>query len=288
MTYTNNFELNNGVKIPALGLGTWLLNDEQTEQAVIDAISLGYRHIDTAQAYGNEKGVGEGVRKSGVDRQELFITTKVAAEEKTYEGAAASIDESLRKTGLDYFDLMIIHSPQPWKEVNQLDDRYFEGNIQAWKALEAAYKAGKVRAIGVSNFLREDLENLLENTEIKPMVNQVLCHIGNTPLELIEFCQSKEIKVEAYTPIGHGAILNRKDVKAIATKYDVSVAQLSLKYALQLGIVVIPKTSNPDHMKNNAELDFEISDADMETLKAIEKIDDYGEHSFFPVFGGKL
>ena len=282
MTYTNNFELNNGVKIPALGLGTWLLNDEQTEQAVIDAISLGYRHIDTAQAYGNEKGVGEGVRKSGVDRQELFITTKVAAEEKTYEGAAASIDESLRKTGLDYFDLMIIHSPQPWKEVNQLDDRYFEGNIQAWKALEAAYKAGKVRAIGVSNFLREDLENLLENTEIKPMVNQVLCHIGNTPLELIEFCQSKEIKVEAYSPIGHGAILNRKDVKAIATKYDVSVAQLSLKYALQLGIVVIPKTSNPDHMKNNAELDFEISDADMETLKAIEKIDDYGEHSFFP------
>jgi diketogulonate reductase-like aldo/keto reductase len=288
MTYTSNFELNNGVKIPALGLGTWLLNDEQTEQAVIDAISLGYRHIDTAQAYGNEKGVGEGVRKSGVDRQELFITTKVAAEEKTYEGAAASIDESLRKTGLDYFDLMIIHSPQPWKEVNQLDDRYFEGNIQAWKALEAAYKAGKVRAIGVSNFLREDLENLLENTEIKPMVNQVLCHIGNTPLELIEFCQSKEIKVEAYSPIGHGAILNRKDVKAIATKYDVSVAQLSLKYALQLGIVVIPKTSNPDHMKNNAELDFEISDADMETLKAIEKIDDYGEHSFFPVFGGKL
>ena len=288
MTYTNNVELNNGVKIPALGLGTWLLNDEQTEQAVIDAISLGYRHIDTAQAYGNEKGVGEGVRKSGVDRQELFITTKVAAEEKTYEGAAASIDESLRKTGLDYFDLMIIHSPQPWKEVNQLDDRYFEGNIQAWKALEAAYKAGKVRAIGVSNFLREDLENLLENTEIKPMVNQVLCHIGNTPLELIEFCQSKEIKVEAYSPIGHGAILNRKDVKAIATKYDVSVAQLSLKYALQLGIVVIPKTSNPDHMKNNAELDFEISDADMETLKAIEKIDDYGEHSFFPVFGGKL
>ena len=288
MTYTNNFELNNGVKIPALGLGTWLLNDEQTEQAVIDAISLGYRHIDTAQAYGTEKGVGEGVRKSGVDRQELFITTKVAAEEKTYEGAAASIDESLRKTGLDYFDLMIIHSPQPWKEVNQLDDRYFEGNIQAWKALEAAYKAGKVRAIGVSNFLREDLENLLENTEIKPMVNQVLCHIGNTPLELIEFCQSKEIKVEAYSPIGHGAILNRKDVKAIATKYDVSVAQLSLKYALQLGIVVIPKTSNPDHMKNNAELDFEISDADMETLKAIEKIDDYGEHSFFPVFGGKL
>lgn len=288
MTYTNNFELNNGVKIPALGLGTWLLNDEQTEQAVIDAIALGYRHIDTAQAYGNEKGVGEGVRKSGVDRQELFITTKVAAEEKTYEGAAASIDDSLRKAGLDYFDLMIIHSPQPWKEVNQSDDRYFEGNIQAWKALEAAYKAGKVRAIGVSNFLREDLENLLENTEIKPMVNQVLCHIGNTPLELIEFCQTNGIQVEAYSPIGHGAVLNLEDVKAIAAKYDVSVAQLSLKYDLQLGIVVIPKTSNPDHMKNNAELDFEISDADMETLKAIEKIDDYGEHSFFPVFGGKL
>lgn len=285
--FNETYKLSNGVEIPLLGLGTWLLDDEQAAQAVRDAVSSGYRHIDTAQAYMNEAGIGEGIRSCGVAREELFITTKVAAEAKTYEEVTNSIDESLTKLGLDYIDLLIIHSPQPWTEFRE-EKRYFEENKEAWKAMEDAYKAGKVKAIGLSNFLQDDMENILSSCEIKPMVNQILAHVSNTPLELIEFCQKNGILVEAYSPIAHGAVLDNKEVKVIADKYGVSVAQLCLRYDIQLGLAVIPKTANPDHMRINAKLDFGISDADMETLKNVEPIRDYGEHSYFPVFGGKL
>ncbi|MCZ8495522.1 aldo/keto reductase [Priestia megaterium] len=285
--FNETYKLSNGVEIPLLGLGTWLLDDEQAAQAVRDAISNGYRHIDTAQAYMNEAGIGEGICSSGVEREELFITTKVAAEAKTYEKVTESIDESLIKMGLDYIDLLIIHSPQPWTEFRE-KNRYFEENKEAWKAMEDAYKAGKVKAIGLSNFLQDDIENILSSCEIKPMVNQVLAHVSNTPLDLIEFCQKNDILVEAYSPIAHGAVLDNKEVKVIADKYGVSVAQLCLRYDIQLGFAVIPKSANPDHMRINAELDFVISDADMEILKNVEPIQDYGEHSYFPVFGGKL
>lgn len=288
MIYNETFTLNNGVKIPKLGLGTWLMNDEQTAQAVRDAVKLGYRHIDTAQAYENEKGVGDGVRTCGVKREELFITTKVAAECKSYESAAKSIDASLKRAGLDYFDLIIIHHPQPWMEVNQSENRYFEENKQVWKALEDGYKAGKAKAIGVSNFEKEDLRNILSSCEIKPMVDQILAHISNTPLQLIDFCQENGIQVEAYSPVAHGAVLGNEAIKSIADKYGVSVPQLCLKYDIQLGLVVLPKTANPAHMENNAALDFTISGEDMELLKNIDRIKDYGAHSFFPVFGGKL
>lgn len=285
--FNETYKLSNGVEIPLLGLGTWLLDDEQAAQAVRDAVSSGYRHIDTAQAYMNEAGIGEGIRSCGVAREELFITTKVAAEAKTYKEVTESIDESLTKMGLDYIDLLIIHSPQPWTEFRE-ENRYFEENKEAWKAMEDAYKAGKVKAIGLSNFLQDDIENILSSCEIKPMVNQILAHVSNTPLELIEFCQKNGILVEAYSPIAHGAVLGNEEVKVIADKYGVSVAQLCLRYDIQLGLAVIPKTANPNHMKDNAELDFVISDADMEILKNVEPIEDYGEHSYFPVFGGKL
>ncbi|WP_176343554.1 aldo/keto reductase [Priestia aryabhattai] len=285
--FNETYKLSNGVEIPLLGLGTWLLDDEQAAQAVRDAVSSGYRHIDTAQAYMNEAGIGEGIRSCGVAREELFITTKVAAEAKTYEEVTNSIDESLTKLGLDYIDLLIIHSPQPWTEFRE-EKRYFEENKEAWKAMEDAYKAGKVKAIGLSNFLQDDIENILSSCEIKPMVNQILAHVSNTPLELIEYCQKNGILVEAYSPIAHGAALDNKEVKVIADKYGVSVAQLCLRYDIQLGLAVIPKTANPDHMRINAKLDFVISDADMEILKNVKPIQDYGEHSYFPVFGGKL
>ncbi|MGO4271919.1 aldo/keto reductase [Paenibacillus sp. TAF58] len=285
--FNETFKLSNGVEIPKLGLGTWMLNDEQAAQAVRDAVSIGYRHIDTAQAYMNEAGVGEGIRSCGVERKKLFITTKVAAELKTYEAVTQSIDESLVKMGLDYIDLLIIHSPQPWEEFRK-EKRYFEENKEVWKAMENAYKTGKEKVIGLSNFLQDDVENIFASCEIKPMVNQILAHVSNTPLELIEFCQKNDILVEAYSPIAHGAVLDNAEVKVIADKYGVSVAQLCLRYDIQLGLVVIPKTANPNHMRNNAELDFVISDADMETLKNVEHIQNYGEHSFFPVFGGKL
>lgn len=254
--YQNTLTLNNGVKIQQLGLGTWFIPDDQAAEAVKAAVALGYRHIDTAQAYGNERGVGDGVRTCGVPREELFVVSKVAAEHKTYESAAASIDETLAKMGLDYLDMMIIHSPQPWVEVNQSENRYVEGNRAAWRALEDAYKAGKLKAIGISNFQVGDIESLLETAEIKPMVNQILCHISNTPLELVEYCQKNGIAVEAYSPIAHGEILHQPEIQAMAEKYGVSVPQLCIRYTLQLGTISLPKTGNPEHMKTNAEVDF--------------------------------
>lgn len=286
--YNETVKLVNGVDVPRLALGTWLIDDDKAADAVRAAIKLGYRHIDTAQAYGNEKGVGEGVRASGVDRKEIFITSKVAAEHKTYEEAAAGINKTLATMGLDYIDMMIIHSPQPWTEVNQSDNRYIEGNREAWRALEDAYKAGRIRAIGVSNFIREDINNLWEGCEIKPMVNQVLCHISNTPLDLIEYCQSKGIIMEAYSPVAHGEAMKNEKIAEMADKYGVSIPQLCIRYDIQLGMVVLPKTANLEHMKTNADVDFVISDEDMELLKDVEKIESYGEHGFFPVFGGRL
>ena len=210
--FDNSIVLNNGVKIPQLGLGTWFIDDDKAADAVKAAVEIGYRHIDTAQAYGNERGVGEGVRTCGIPRNELFVVSKVAAEHKTYEEAMAGINETLEKMGLDYLDMMIIHSPQPWAKVNQCEDRYVEGNRAAWKALEDAYMAGKLKAIGVSNFLIEDIESLLETAKIKPMVNQILLHISNTPMELVEYCQKNSIVVEAYSPIAHGEILNQPEI----------------------------------------------------------------------------
>ena len=286
--YTNKLKLSNGIEIPQLALGTWLIDDGKAAEAVKSAISLGYRHIDTAQAYGNELGVGEGIRQSGIAREKIFLTTKIAAEHKSYESAARSIDESLSKLGLSYIDLMIIHSPQPWKEVNQSENRYLAENSEVWRALEDAYEAGKVRAIGVSNFLQGDIENILQSAKIKPMVNQILCHIANTPLELIEWCASQGILTEAYSPVAHGEALKNESIVAMAQKYGVSVAQLCIRYCIQLGMIVLPKAAKAEHQKSNAEVDFEISAADMEILKRIERIKDYGEASFFPVFGGKL
>ena len=283
-TYT----LANGIKIPKLGLGTWLLNDDQTAEAVKAALACGYRHIDTAQAYGNEAGVGRGLRESGIAREDVFVTTKVAAEHKDYESAAASIDASLATAGLDYLDLVIIHGPQPWKEVNQSDDRHLDGNREAWRALEDALEAGKVRAIGVSNFLQADLENILATCRVKPMVNQVLAHVGNTPFELIDWCREHGILVEAYSPVGHGAVLGNAEIAAIAERHGVSVPQLCIRYCLQLGLVALPKSGNPAHIRANAEVDFEISDADMEALREVSPVTDYGEASFFPVYGGTL
>lgn len=286
--YSKTLALSNGIVVPQLALGTWFIDDDKAAEAVHEAVKIGYRHIDTAQAYANERGVGEGVRTAGIPREELFVTTKVAAEHKDYESAARSIDESLAAMGLDYLDMMIIHSPQPWVEVNQSDDRYFEGNLEVWRALTDAYKAGKIRAIGVSNFQKEDIDNIWDNAEVKPMVNQVLCHISNTPLGLIDYCQSKGTVMEAYSPVAHGEALKNPKIAEMAAKYGVTIPQLCIRYDLQLGMITLPKTANPEHMKSNADVDFEISSEDMEALKHVEKIKDYGDAGIFPVYGGKL
>lgn len=285
MTILNQFyTLSNQVEIPKLGLGTWFIDDDKAAQAVRDAVAIGYRNIDTAQAYGNERGVGEGVRTASASRQDLFVSTKLAAEIKDYDGAVAAIDGSLKTMGLDYLDLMLIHSPQPWDDFRGGD--YAKGNREAWRALEEAYTAGKLRAIGVSNFEQSDLENILSSAAVAPHVNQLLVHAGNTPSELIAYCESKGILVEAYSPIAHGEILKNEAVRAMAQRYQVSVPQLCIRYTLQLGTVSLPKTANPEHMRDNAAVDFEISEADMDALRGLTA-SDYGEHAAFPVYSGK-
>ena len=278
----NDFILSNGNKIPALAFGTWLIKNKDASRCVKLALEAGYKHIDTAQAYGNEEGVGIGIKESGIDRKDIYVTTKVKAEHKSYKAAKKSINESLKKLDLEYIDLILIHCPQPWILYGS-KRRYFKENIQVWKALEEAYKESKVKAIGVSNFAIDDLENIMNNCEIKPMVNQILCHIGSTPMDIIKFCQENDIVVEAYSPIAHGAALKDKNIASMAEKYNVSIAQLCIKYTLQLDTISIPKASSKEHIEDNAKLDFEISEEDMVELIKLNEID-YGKDSFWPVF----
>lgn len=283
---SESFLLSNGVCIPKVGLGTWEIADDKVAEAVREAVKIGYRHIDTAQGYGNERGVGKGIRTCGLKREEVFVTTKLEADIKDYDGTQAAIEGSLNRLGLDYIDLMLIHAPQPWTHFREAD-RYLEGNQAAWCALEKAYKAGRLRAIGVSNFQVADIENILGHCEVRPMVNQILAHVSNTPFGLIDYCRENNILVEAYSPMGHGVMLQSEAVGNMAARYGVSIAQLCIRYCLQLGLVVLPKTANPAHMQTNAEVDFEIAADDMQALKAIPQIRNYGEWSIFPVYGGK-
>ena len=261
--------LSNGNKIPTLAYGTWLIDNKIADRCVLDALKAGYRHIDTAQAYRNEVGVGKGIKESGISRQDIYVTTKVEAEYKSYLEAKNSIDESLKKLDLDYVDLVLIHCPQPWNEYGS-PNRYFKENIEVWKALEEAYLQGKVKAIGVSNFLKEDLENIINHCQIKPMINQVLCHIGHTPLELIKYCKEHEIIFESYSPMGHAKILDNEEINLMAEKYHVSVAQLCIKYTLQLETISIPKAQSLSHIIENTKLDFEISKSDMDKLISLD------------------
>lgn len=286
MILNETYTLANGMHIPKLGLSTWFIEDSKAAAAVCTAVKQGYRLIDTAQAYGNERGVGEGVRACGIPRRDIFVASKVAAELKTYEGAAASIDETLARMKLDYLDQMIIHSPQPWKEFRD-KKRYFEENRQVWRALEDAQAAGKIKAIGASNFLQDDLDNLLSTCRVRPMINQILLHIGCTDFALLEFCRAQGIQVEAYSPIAHGEALKNSVIVDMAKKYGVSPAQLCIRYVIQLETMALPKTADAGHMADNAAVDFELSQTDMEKLKHMDPIRDYGRFSIYPVFSGK-
>ncbi|MDF7665190.1 aldo/keto reductase [Bifidobacterium sp. ESL0745] len=281
-----DYTLNNGVKIPKLGFGTWLIDDDKAGAAVQTALACGYRYVDTAQAYENERGVGEGVRASGLKREDVFVSTKVRAEHKDYQSAKDSIEASLKALDVDYIDLLLIHAPEPWSHFHE-GDHCFEGNLEAWRAMEEAVKAGNVRAIGVSNFEDVDLDNILQHGEIKPVVNQLLTHVGNTRFDLLDTAKKDDILVEAYSPIAHGEMAGNPTLTRMAERYDVSVPQLMIRYCLELGTLPLPKASSEAHIRANAEVDFSISTEDMQTLRNMPKVKDYGEASDFPVFSGR-
>jgi diketogulonate reductase-like aldo/keto reductase len=268
-----NYTLANGYKIPKIGLGTWQMTDEEAYAATLSAIKSGYRQIDTASVYGNEGAVGKAVKDSKADREKLFITTKIRAEYKSVESAEKCIKNSFELLKTDYIDLLLIHAPMPWDEIcgraPKPPHRYEKENLQVWHLMEEYVKAGKVRSIGLSNFENEDILNILGGCTIKPVVNQVRCYIGNTPRNGIDFCKEHSILVQAYSPNATGRLLNNEVVKKVAAKYNVTIPQLAVKYDLQLGTQPLPKTTNPAHQAEYAELDFTISAEDMASLESL-------------------
>ena len=257
------YTLYNGVQIPKVGFGTWQTPNEQAYEAVVHALNAGYRHIDTAVVYENETGVGKAIKDSGIPREELFITTKIPADIKTYEGAVASIEKSLVDLGLDYIDLHLIHAPWPWSEVGK-DCK--DGNVEVWKALIEYYNAGKIRAIGVSNFSVADIEYLLEKTNFKPMVNQIRFFIGNTQEPITQYCQTNNILIEAYSPMATGELISNEIVQKIADKYNTTNSKICLRYCIERNTLPLPKSVTKSRIYDNIDLDFEISKEDMKYL----------------------
>lgn len=264
--------LNNGIKIPAIGFGTWQLNDEQTYDFVKLAIKNGYRHIDTAFAYQNEKSIGKVLKELEIKRKDIFITTKIPAEIKNYNDAYSCFCKSLDNLESDYIDLLLIHAPKPWKDFFSNSISYDKENIEVWRMLEKVYKEGKVKAIGVSNFDIKDLENIINNCEIKPMVNQIRFFIGFYQKQLVDYCQKKDITLVGHSTFIAGKIFENNDIKNIALKNNVTVAQLCIKYAVQKDIIPLIKTTKPERMSENIKLDFDISDMDIEYLDNLQEM----------------
>lgn len=269
--------LSNNYKIPNIGFGTFRTpSGEETEQSVLNAIKSGYRHIDCAAAYGNEKSVGDAILKSGVAREELFVTSKLWNDDKGYENTLKAFNKTLEDLQLDYLDLYLIH----WPIAKASKNNWKEANTESWRALEELYNQGKIKAIGVSNFLPHHLEPLLENAKIKPMVNQIEFHPGMLQEETVEFCKKHHILVEAWAPFSNGQILTNPVLKEIADKYKKSVAQLSLRWIIQKGIVPLPKSVTPERIKSNLEVfDFEISEQDVDR---IDRLTDCGGSGLHP------
>ena len=269
--------LSNGVKMPCLGYGTWQAPDSGiTVNNVITALRSGYRHVDTAAIYGNEESVGEGVRKSGIAREEVFVTTKHWITERGFQKTVAACEASLKKLGLDHIDLYLIH----WPAVARCDPKWEETNLDTWRGFERLYQDGKVRAIGVSNFLPVQLDALLRQCKTAPMVNQIEFHPGYLQRETVSYSRYKGMAVEAWSPLGSGAVLKNELLEEIAAKYDRSVAQLCIRFALQSGVIPLPKASSKERIESNMHVfDFEISSEDMQTIAAMPRT---GYSGFYP------
>ncbi len=254
-------KLNNNVRMPILGLGVYQSPPGRvTQNAVKFALSVGYRHVDTARIYGNEADVGQAVHQSGITREALFVTTKLWNSDQGYDSTLRACEASLRTLGMDYLDLYLIHFPVP------------ETRKESWKAMKTLLGKGKCRAIGVSNFTIPHLEDLLETHEVTPAVNQVEFHPFLYQRELLEYCQRKGIQVEAYSPLARGERFKHPRITALATKYSKTPAQLMLRWGLQHGLVVIPKSTGEERIRENSQVfDFEISSEDMRSLDSLNE-----------------
>lgn len=262
-------KLSNGREMPCVGYGTWETPDDVAEAGVKCALELGYRHIDTAAAYGNEVGVGKGIKASGVKREEIFLTTKHWVSERGYEKTLAAIDASLKKLGTDYLDLYLIH----WPCVEKVTPEWAEINADTWRGFEQAHKQGKILSLGVSNFEEKHIEALKKYAKIMPVVNQIEFHPGYNQLETVEYCQKNGMLVQGWSPLGHGSVLASDILAEYAKKYGVAPAKICLRYALQHGVVPLPKSTNPERIADNLNVfDFEISAEDMAKIDNMEEI----------------
>lgn len=267
---TSDLKLSNGVTIPGLGYGTYQTPPEDAYRAVTDALAVGYRHIDTAALYGNESGVGQAVKDSGLKREEVFITSKLWNTERGYDKAMAAFEKTLAELGTDYLDLYLIHWPANEKQFGQEAAAL---NLDTWRAFEDLYKAGKIKAIGVSNFMPNHLEALLAQAEIKPMVNQIEVHPGWPQTEAIRYCQRNDILVEAWAPLGEAAALSNPVLAKIAAKYDHTPAQVCLRWEIQQGILPLPKSVHKERMAENTKLfDFELMEDEMDIIGALRNL----------------
>jgi diketogulonate reductase-like aldo/keto reductase len=262
------YTLYNGVTIPRIGYGTWQIPNDIAYDTTMAAFRSGYRHVDSAKAYRNEKAVGRAVRESGIPRNEIFVTSKLPAQTKGYQVTLDAFSQTMEDLGLEILDLYLIHAPWPW---DQIGKDCTQGNIDSWKAMEQLYKDKKVRAIGVSNFSVKDIQALIDTCEILPMVNQIPFYVGHTQKETVAFCKEKGILVEAYSPLATGGVFNESLLKDIAENNGVSVAQLCIAYCLQKGTLPLPKTTKEHRMVENAQVDFLINEADMKILDAFDR-----------------
>jgi len=267
MIINETFKLRNGVLIPKIGYGTWQIK-ENAYESTLEAIKHGYRHIDTARAYGNEKEVGRAIKDSNLKREDIFITSKLPAEIKGYDKAIKYFKESIEKLGVDYLDLYLIHAPWPWSAIGS---DHTEENIETWKAFIKLYNDGLVRAIGVSNFSINDLNAVIQATNFIPHVNQVRIHIGHTDNELRNFCQEKGILVEAYSPLATGRILDDERIVKMAGEYHVTPAQICIRFCLEINTLPLPKSTNSGRIKQNSEVDFQIQPDDLQVLLNISE-----------------
>jgi diketogulonate reductase-like aldo/keto reductase len=266
----DGFTLSNGVKIPCIGFGTWRTPEgELAVSSVKAALRAGYRHIDTAAIYGNEESVGRGIRESGIKRDEIFLTTKLWNTEHGYEAALKAFEESVKKLGTDYLDLYLIHWPNPVK----FRGNWQEANAGTWRAFEELYRAGKLRAIGLSNFHQRHIEPLLKTASIVPQVNQIRLCPGCTQDPVAEYCRSKNILLEAYSPLGAGEIFAAPEMKGFAEKYRRSIAQICIRWSLQRGYLPLPKSVTPERIIENAKVfDFELTPEDVEKIAGLTGI----------------